>query len=142
MGILDDLEAEYNKPSPKPWAHAEDRLEEWLGIVPEGTMKPKEKAPPDPAQLIVDLELANSSTDIYRPTDFKNAVDYARKLQIHKRTIPAGYYAGYIIKFTLGDVVHIRRISEPVRSRAEAFSSPEFTLAITKAIQAIMEFKS
>ena len=143
MGILEQLEAEQQQQRPPtPWANAEDKLEEWLGLVPEGTMKPKSRTAPEPDEMIIKLSLASDATDIYRPTDFKNSIDYARAIKLYARQIPKGYAAGYIIEVTLGDVIHRRRIAEPVKNRAEAFASPEFVLAITKAIPAIQAHKS
>ena len=145
MGIIEQLEAEAraNPTSiPSAWTNAEDKLEEWLGIVPEGTMKPKtKKASAVSDQITIDLKLAAQASDIYRPTDFRSSVDYARALVLYKKKIPEGYAAGYIIKVVLGNLEHVRRIAEPVRSKAEAYLSPEFTLAITEAIRSILEYE-
>lgn len=143
MGILDELEAEQRREKPPvAWANAEDKLEEWLGLVPEGTMKPRPRKKPDPTDMVISVTLCKDATDIYRPENFKNAIEYARALKFYARKIPKGHYAGYIIQITLGDVIHRRRIGEPVKNRAEAFASPEFVVALTKAIPAIQGHKS
>ena len=138
MGILDEIEAEQRK-KPDPWDGAEDKLEEWLGIVPDGTMKPKPKA--DPGEMKVTLKLCGQITDVYLPKDFRNSIEYARAIKLHSQRIPPGYAAGYILEVELGKVYHKRRVAMPVPDKKTAFASPEFTLAFTEAVQAIMNFK-
>ena len=138
MGILDELEAEQRQ-KPDPWGGAEDKLEEWLGMVPDGTMKPKK--PEDPGDMRVTLKLCDQVTDVYLPKDFRNAVEYARAIKTHASRIPPGHAAGYILEVELGNVYHKRRVAMPVPDRKTAFSSPEFTLAFTESIRAIMNFK-
>ena len=157
MGILDDLESERDKSNPDPWSGSEDKLEEWLGLVPEGTMPSSKKAPrsrpkpvpnpcpepvePESSDMKVKLSLCLHVTDVYKPTDFNNSVAYARALKFHSRRIPKGFAAGDILEVEIGKIYHTRRVAEPVLNRAAAFQSPEFTLALVQSIKAISEYK-
>lgn len=141
MGLLDELEAEQRQ-KPDPWSGAEDKLEEWMGIVPEGTMKSKPKKTEDPNEMKITLRLLHQATEVYKPQDFRSAVDYARALKLYAKRVPKGMAAGYEIVVELGKIYHKRRIAEPVPDRKTAFASPEFTLAFTQAIQEIMNYGS
>ena len=148
MGILDELEAERDRRAadmPEPWEGSEDKLEEWLGLVPEGTMpdrKKKARAQLIQDKLIIELKLAKHPSDIYKPSDFRShPQDYARALKMQAHRTPKGYYPGYIITFVLGGIKHVRRIAEPVKDKAQAYSSTEFVLAVTKAMQVITSHK-
>ena len=148
MGIFEQLEAldrEINsKPVPDAWAHAEDRLEEWIGAEPlePGPKKARSnKVRASSGQITTDLKLIRDVKDLYKPKDFKNSVDYARALKIYSTRISPGQYAGYLVSVVMDGIVHNRRVCEPVGSREEALRSPDFMLAITKAIEAILDFK-
>lgn len=153
MGIIDEIE-KYRDDSdgdmPNPWNGSEDKLEEWMGMVPEGTMPSKKKAPkkqarrktPEPRpvmdRLVITLDLAKEPTDIYRPNDFKGKPEaYARALARQAKRVPKGWYAGYILTFYLGKIKHTRRITEPVKDKKSAYASPEFVLAVTQAMAEI-----
>jgi|AntRauTorcE11897_2_1112592.scaffolds.fasta_scaffold01099_17 hypothetical protein len=141
MGILDEIEAE-QKMRPDPWNGAEDKLEEWLGIAPEGSMKPKpKKKDEDPGDIKVTLTLCSQATEVYLPKDFRTSVEYARAIKLHTQRIPEGFAAGYILEVEIGKIYHTRRVAMPVKDRRAALSSPEFTLAFTEAIQSIMSFQ-
>lgn len=146
MGILEQLEAEEralrNAPAPDAWANSEDKLEEWIGLPPK--QQPKKKKTPasqDPSQITIDLKLFEKPSDIYKPTDFKSSVDYARALKLYSQRMAKGQYAGYMMSLAMNGLVHNRRVFEPVRSREEALQSPDFTLAVTKGIEAILNYK-
>lgn len=145
MGILDEIEAEQRE-RPDIWNGAEDKLEEWIGLVPKGSMKPKPKPKPkvktDPVEMKVTMKLCDKPSDVYLPKDFDNAIDYARALKLHARKIPKGYAAGYILEVELGAIYHKRRVAMPVKNKKEAFSSSDFVLAFTEAMQAILNYKS
>jgi hypothetical protein len=149
MGIFEQLEAldrEINsKPAPDAWAHAEDRLEEWIGaepLEPKVKRAKKVRAPQaPPGQIVTDLTLIKDVKDLYQPKDFKNSVDYARALKLYSARIAPGQYAGYLVSVTMDGIIHNRRVCEPIRSREEALKSPDFMLAMTKSIEAIMSFK-
>lgn len=158
MGILDDLDKEKQNllNRPDPWPDSEDKIEEWIGILPPGSMKPKKKKPDSvkqepparppqntttPNRMIIDVVLISNVGDIILPGDFKNQVEYARVLKLQSSKIGGNCYPGYIIEVTIGKLLHRRRVFDPINTIKEAYQSSEFILALTKAIKAISDYR-
>ena len=146
MGIIDDIENEADPP--EVWSGSDDKLEELIGILPKGSMKSSLKrrrrepeVEPAPNRMIIDLKMVKNPEDVCFPTDYKNSVEYAKALASYSKRIQEGYYAGYIIEINMGGILHRRRICEPVPDEKSAWKSPEFTVAVTKAVTAIIEFR-
>lgn len=129
-----------------PWPDADDKLEEWIGIVPPGTMpgkkppyvqKPKESSD----DLIINIELIEKPEDLYSPSNFKSSVDYATAIHKYNLRISTGYYAGFKFSLTMNNIVHRRVIFEPIKDRNQALQSSNFLLAVAKAVESILQSK-
>lgn len=160
VGILDDLDAEKNRilgvnPSdrPDPWAGSEDKLEEWIGLPPLGSSRPKRQSPQpqkrqpqklqplNESRMVVDVILLHSITDVILPSDFRDQIEYARVLKTQSLLVKSGYLPGYTIEVSIGNILHRRRVFDPVKTVSDARQSSEFILALTKAIKSISDYK-
>lgn len=155
VGILDDLDAERDRilgvnPSdrPDPWAGSEDKLEEWIGLPPLGSPRPKRQSSQpqkrqslNESRMVVDVILLHSITDVILPSDFRDQIEYARVLKVQSSLVKSGYLPGYTIEVSIGNILHRRRVFDPVKTISDARQSSEFILALTKAIKSISDYK-